>query len=272
MAEQSQYWNDAYNNAYNNTLRAAYDNQAGTIKAALGDERTALQNQFNSANQTLGDTRDQSLRNAYISYETAKRSLPETMRLQGINGGMTESTASELSRAYARGQSTANTQYSKDYGSLNDSYNNNLLGINARQTEALGNLDVNRRNEAYTIANALEQTRQQEEARRLQQQYQEQQAALERERLAQEKALADQQLALQMQQLQMQQAAASQAAAYSGGSSSSGGSYNAPVAATATRIPQQEVYAAFSTPARKTGAYIPPESQALPSRLDKYRK
>lgn len=223
-------WNlTATVNRYLTESEPEYTKQKKYYEDAHAKERAAMDAVQAASDTSLKQTRDNALRQAYVSRRQNERSMPATLAAQGINGGMAETTASSILRGYQNARNAANSQYSQDKTTLDTNYNANVATLGSKYAQYLADLETRRRDDAlakaqidYQQYQAAEDLRLQREQLEQERKQQEQALKLEQERWAQELQLARDQFAWEQQQA-AQAAAAASGGGSSGGSSSSGG-------------------------------------------------
>ncbi len=89
----------------------------------------------------LNDTNAQAQREAYIRKMQNEKSLPLLMASQGFNGGMSESAAGDLQRAYENARIKNDGELSRQTASLGQTYNTNVADANKYYANILAQLE-----------------------------------------------------------------------------------------------------------------------------------
>lgn len=113
--------------------------------------------------QKLGQTRDETLRQAYVTREMNKKDLPAIMANMGLTGGITETAGNDLLRDYRNSSNSANKSYNASATDLANAYGVNVANLTSRYGERLLEALQNRTNTATNSANIRAQIQQAEE-------------------------------------------------------------------------------------------------------------
>lgn len=144
-------YKDIYNKAY-----ADLEDQFNVDKQALDDaqvkEKAAMDEQKRAADTRLLDTRNEALRQAYISRRQNERSMPGMMAAQGLTGGPSETAIASVMRGYQNTRNTANKQYSGDQTTLDTDYSANIATLGSKYAQLLQDLRNQRNADALARA------------------------------------------------------------------------------------------------------------------------
>ncbi len=167
-------WNKIYEEKFNESTKG-FDEQRKQYEAAQAAEQASLDRmKQTSAERARKDMEDAS-RQAYISRVMAEKNLPQLLAAQGISGGMTETTRSNLYRDYLGGTGAARASYDRAMSDLENGYASDSAKLKTGWAQKQADLDQQQRNQAmeqaklaYQIAVQEEERRRLEEERRLQ--------------------------------------------------------------------------------------------------------
>ena len=187
-------YNEIYDEAYG-SLEDQYTEKKKNLNDAWDKEQTSLDEQKKAADERNLETRNEALRQAFISRKQNERSMPGLMTAQGLSGGPSETAIASVMRGYQNTRNAANKEYGTNQTTLDTDYSSSNTTLGSKYAQLLNDLQTQRTNDAVTQA---------------QLQYQ---AALQQEQIEWEK-----------EQIRQQQAAQAAAAASGGSSSSSRGS------------------------------------------------
>ena len=130
--------------AVQDVYKSTVDNYANRIAQAkknrLEDE-AAVTNRYNTSVSQLGKSRDKAMREAYITREQSKRDVPTMLAQQGITGGATETTLSNLYRNYMNARNAANESYDTNKVTLDNEYQTNMLKLRDSYDDTIANLE-----------------------------------------------------------------------------------------------------------------------------------
>jgi hypothetical protein len=147
MADYKKIYNDAY---------ASLEDQYNTQKQALEDEqakeKAVLDEQKRVADTRLLDTRNEALRQAYISRMQNQRDMPGLMAAQGLSGGASETAIASIMRGYQNSRNAANKEYGTNQTTLDTDYNANSSTLGTKYTQLLNDLQNQRNNDAIAQA------------------------------------------------------------------------------------------------------------------------
>ena len=152
-----------WNAIYEEELAKIEDPTTG-INALKDADVKALDTAKATQESTLGKTRDESLRQSYITREMNKRDLPSIMSNMGLTGGITETAAGDLLRDYRNTSNSARKGYNTGVTDIANTYNTNVAGLNSTYGQRILDALANRNTTATTNANIRAQIAQAEEA------------------------------------------------------------------------------------------------------------
>lgn len=145
-----------------------YDDQIAGYKAAQTAEEQALQATKEAQEKKLADERYKAQQDAYVTRRMAEKNLPQILAAQGISGGLTETTASNVYNDYLNAQNKANAAYNTANTDVGNTYSTNLAALKTKWAQAIGEAEQNKRNDAFARAQWAYQAWQAEEERKRQ--------------------------------------------------------------------------------------------------------
>lgn len=145
-------WKDIYNEKINELTAGNYGTQEQSLRDAYNNQVSALDAQRNATEKKLTDTRDESLRQAYITKMQSQRDMPSLMAAQGLGGGATETSVANILRSYQSGRNAANKQYSGDLTTLETNHATNKNTLGSDLNTKLADLQAAKRVEALSLA------------------------------------------------------------------------------------------------------------------------
>ena len=117
-----------------------YTTQTNDLKKRQEADEKNLTDQYNTAVSNLGKSRDNALREAYITRMQSQRTVPAMLRQQGINGGASETTLANINRTYQQARNAANDSYGQNKTSLENTYNTNLATLRGNYADRLNDI------------------------------------------------------------------------------------------------------------------------------------
>ena len=127
---------DVYKSAVDN-----YANRIAQVKKNRQEDEAAVTNRYNTSVSQLGKSRDKAMREAYITREQSKRDVPTMLAQQGITGGATETTLSNLYRNYMNARNAANESFDTNKVTLDNEYQSNMLKLRDSYDDTIANLE-----------------------------------------------------------------------------------------------------------------------------------
>lgn len=164
-----------------------YDDQIAGYKASQTAEEQALEAQRATQAKKLEDERYKAQQDAYVARRMSEKNLPQLLAAQGISGGMTETTASNIYNDYLNAQNKANSAFSTANTEAGNNYTTNLASLKTKWAQAIGEAEQQKRTDAFAKAQWAYQAWQAEEERKRQE---EERRRQEEERRRQEEAAA----------------------------------------------------------------------------------
>lgn len=163
-------WKTIYEDKFNESSRG-YEEQKKQYEDAMAAEQAALQKRYDTAKANAKDDLEKANQQAYIARVMAEKNMPQRLAAQGITGGMTETTASNIFRNYLNSRNAANTAYTKAAADLESGYMSDRTNIQSGWTQKMADLNAQRQAQAleqaklaYQIAVEEEERRKREEA------------------------------------------------------------------------------------------------------------
>lgn len=127
---------DVYKSAVDN-----YANRIAQAKKNRQEDEAAVTNRYNTSVSQLGKSRDKAMREAYITREQSRRDVPAMLAQQGITGGATETTLSNLYRNYMNARNAANESFDTNKVTLDNEYQSNMLKLRDSYDDTIANLE-----------------------------------------------------------------------------------------------------------------------------------
>lgn len=127
---------DVYKSAVDN-----YANRIAQAKKNRADDEKAVTDRYNTSVNQLSKSRDKAMREAYITREQSKRDVPTMLAQQGITGGATETTLSNLYRNYMNARNSANESFDTNKVNLDNEYQSNMLKLRDSYDDTIANLE-----------------------------------------------------------------------------------------------------------------------------------
>lgn len=165
-------WDDIYRDKFNESSKG-FDEQRKQYQDAQAAEQAALDKQRDTASKRAQQELERASQEAYIARTMAGKKMPQMLAAQGISGGMTETTASNIFRDYLRSKSAADASYNTAMSDLQNSYMTNSSTLKSSWAQKQAELDQQQRSQAmeqakfaYEIALKEEERRKQEEEER----------------------------------------------------------------------------------------------------------
>ena len=158
-------WKTIYEDKFNESSKG-YEEQKAQYESAMTAEKAALENKYNTAKADAQSDMEKANQQAYISRVMAEKNMPQRLAAQGITGGMTETTASNVFRNYLNSKSAANTAYTKAVTDLTNGYMSDSASIQSSWTQKMADLDAQRQAQALEQAKLAYQIAVDEEKRK----------------------------------------------------------------------------------------------------------
>lgn len=248
-------WNTIYTQKWNDSQKD-YSEAEAAYKKAQADEQKALDQSLAAGRTQLANTRDEALRQSYITKRQNEREMPALLKANGINGGASETSAASLLRNYQNSRNSANNSYTQGDTDLTNNYNQNTAALGSRYNTLLAELLQKRKDDTWNQTQFAYNAAQQEEeiARQKAQQEEEKrrweiQLQLDRDKLAEETRRWEAEM-----EFQRQQAAAAAAASSGGGYSGGGGYYSGGGSGSGSSGRTSSIYKNNVTPANATNS------------------
>ncbi len=145
-----------------------YDDQIAGYRAAQAEEEKARGALRDTQIKKLEDQQYQAKQDAYVAKRMAERDLPQLMAAQGITGGLTETTASNIYNDWLKAQNKANSAFASASTEVGNAYNTDLASMKTKWAQTIGEAEQNKRNDAFAKAQWAYQAWQAEEERKRQ--------------------------------------------------------------------------------------------------------
>lgn len=138
----------------------------------IEEQRAAEQKALDAERDRQQGILDRNLFNAnqqaYITRMQAQRDMPQQLAAQGIRGGATETTISNIYNNYLNARNAAKSSYDESTGALSSNYNTNNASLGSKYAQMIADLDSEKRNQALTLAQIRYQQAVEEEERQRQ--------------------------------------------------------------------------------------------------------
>ncbi|MEG0595119.1 MAG: hypothetical protein RR514_07860 [Christensenella sp.] len=164
-----------------------YDKQISEYEQSRAAEQAALDQQKAAQVKALEDNQLKAKQDAYYTKRMAEKNLPQQLAAQGITGGMTETTLSNLYNNMLGAQNTANSAFQSANTEVGNNYATNAASLKTKWAQAISEAQQNKRNDSWAKAQWAYQAKLAEEERLRQEEERQRQ---EEERLRQEAAAA----------------------------------------------------------------------------------
>ncbi|MEG0703300.1 MAG: hypothetical protein RR449_06990 [Christensenella sp.] len=164
-----------------------YDKQISEYEQSRAAEQAALDQQKAAQVKALEDNQLKAKQDAYYTKRMAEKNLPQQLAAQGITGGMTETTLSNLYNNMLGAQNTANSAFQSANTEVGNNYATNAASLKTKWAQAISEAQQNKRNDSWAKAQWAYQAKLAEEERLRQEEERQRQ---EEERLRQEVASA----------------------------------------------------------------------------------
>lgn len=158
-------WKTIYEDKFNESSKG-YEEQKKQYEDAMAAEQAALQKRYDTAKANAKDDLEKANQQAYIARVMAEKNMPQRLAAQGITGGMTETTASNIFRNYLNSRNAANTAYTKAAADLESGYMSDSTNIQSGWTQKMADLNTQRQAQALEQAKLAYQIAVEEEERR----------------------------------------------------------------------------------------------------------
>ncbi|BDF57514.1 hypothetical protein CE91St36_03310 [Christensenellaceae bacterium] len=163
-------WEDIFNQKWAEG-QSGYEEQKKAYEDAHRGEQAAIDAQLKASTDKIAQTRDEALRQAYISKRQNEKTMPSLLAANGMTGGANETSVASLLRNYQNARNAANNSYASSEKDLRTNYDTNTATLGSRYANLLAQLQQKRRDDAIAQAqfayNAqVEKEKQEEEKRR----------------------------------------------------------------------------------------------------------
>ena len=114
-----------------------YADRRKNLEKARDEALAAQKTQYDNASLDLNKSHNKALQEAYITKMQSKKSVPQMLAQQGINGGASETTLSNINRAYQNARNTANDNFNTNKITLDTNYGDNTRQIRENYQDRL---------------------------------------------------------------------------------------------------------------------------------------
>lgn len=147
---------------------SGYDQQIADYRAAQAQGEKDLTTQRDTQIKKLADQQSQTKQDAYVARRLAEKNMTQFLAAQGINGGMAETTASNIYNDQLKAQNKANSAFSAASTEVGNAYSSNLASLKAKWAQAIGDAETKKREDSFQKAQWAYQMAIQEEERQRQ--------------------------------------------------------------------------------------------------------
>lgn len=132
-------YEDIYNEEYNKVL----GNSVQKLEEAQAQGEKSLKASYDTTADRLKQTRDNSLKQAYISRMKEQKAAPSTLARQGLNGGYSETNLASINRNYQNNRNTAEQNYQNNLKDADVAYNSDLSSLKSTFADAINSAKQN---------------------------------------------------------------------------------------------------------------------------------
>lgn len=118
--------------------------QLAATTAPYEAQLSNLRAEYDASREKQARENAKRLNELYIMSEQNKRTLPQQLAVQGMNGGLTESSMVNLANTYMNNRNAQNQAYQDNLADLTLAYNQNVNDINAKIAAARAQADAER--------------------------------------------------------------------------------------------------------------------------------
>ena len=141
---------------YDSIYQEEYNKYLGDTERRIANAQTqaeeSLKKSYDASKSKLDSSRQDALKQAYITKRLAQRDAPEQMAKHGLSGGYTESNLASIERAYANNRNAAQKNYDENLTSLDVGYNGDLASLRNSYLDMINAAKQNAASQALTSA------------------------------------------------------------------------------------------------------------------------
>ena len=141
---------------YDSIYQEEYNKYLGDTERRIANAQTqaeeSLKKSYDASKSKLDSSRQDALKQAYITKRIAQRDAPEQMAKHGLSGGYTESNLASIERAYANNRNAAQKTYDENLTSLDIGYNGDLASLRNSYLDMINAAKQNAASQALTSA------------------------------------------------------------------------------------------------------------------------
>lgn len=141
---------------YDSIYQEEYNKYLGDTERRIANAQTqaeeSLKKSYDASKSKLDSSRQDALKQAYITKRLAQRDAPEQMAKHGLSGGYTESNLASIERAYANNRNAAQKTYDENLTSLDIGYNGDLASLRNSYLDMINAAKQNAASQALTSA------------------------------------------------------------------------------------------------------------------------
>lgn len=149
-------WNKIFQEEYSFSQNGV-SGDAAKYEQLLQEELAQMLKEEQNYERDLKNTRDERLRQAYVTKRKAERDAPVTLAEAGILGGATETTLTDILREYLNSRNSAESDYSRDLTNKTNEYVKSKNDITLKYRNLISDANEKARSEALKRASFAKQ-------------------------------------------------------------------------------------------------------------------
>lgn len=153
-----------YEDIYKDEYKKAIGNSVAKLEESEKAAQTSLKKNYDATAARLKETRDESLKQAYISKMKEEKDAPAILARQGLGGGYSETNQANITRNYQNNRAAANKNYQDNLTNADVAYNSDAASLKATYADAINaakqnaiSLAMQQASQRYNAALAEEQ-------------------------------------------------------------------------------------------------------------------
>ena len=132
-----------YDAFYDEEYKKILGNSVNKLEEAQQQNEKSLKTNYDTTVNKLQQTRDNSLKEAYISRMKEQKAAPATLARQGLNGGYSETNQAAITRNYQNNRNSAEQNYQNNLKDADVAYNSDLSSLKATYADAINSAKQN---------------------------------------------------------------------------------------------------------------------------------
>lgn len=149
-------WNKIFQEEYAFSQNGV-SGDAAKYEQLLQEELAQMLKEEQSYERDLKNTRDERLRQAYVTKRKAEKDAPMTLAEAGISGGAAETTLMDILREYLNSRNLAESDYSRDLTNKTNEYVKSKNDITLKYRNLISDANEKARSEALKRASFAKQ-------------------------------------------------------------------------------------------------------------------